>query len=110
MIPSIAITNFPDKVLQKFSDDTRALQRFLAAVPFVDGKLVTLTALAAPGTIDVNHGLGALPRGFLVLDVARPNGSTTAISIFRRSGDQLDTKVMRLYSTATFDSLKLWVF
>lgn len=106
-LPSIRRTNATDKTQQAFNDDVLKLQGFLKGVPFVDGKLVTLGALVGAGAFDVNHGLGAVPRGFLVLDCSVAAAPST---IYRVAGDTLTSSTLRLRASAAYLSLSLWVF
>lgn len=81
----------------------------LYRAPWVRGVEVTLGAKAA-GTFNVLHKLGREPRGWLVLDVCRAAAATGDLCVYRRLGDTRDARTLTLYTSASFESLTLWVW
>jgi hypothetical protein len=95
--------NSADRVLNMIQDNVTAVLDPLAAVPIVNGNLVTATLKA--GDNAVPHLLGRAWRGWLVIDYDDATGAAT----LKRDGDPSPTKVIQLYTTVPF-TVKLWVF
>ena len=65
---------------------------------------------SSAGEIDVQHGLGRKPQGWIVTYVETSSAATSAPSVFYRAGARKDTKRLTLYVTAAFEALRLWVY
>lgn len=109
-MPTPPYARFGDQAQQRFADGTRGEFERLATMPFLSGAEVDVSALAAPGTFDVVHGLKRAPRGYFVTGIDRASGETGDISIYWRRGERWDSTLIRLYSTGSFELLSLWVF
>lgn len=101
-----------DSVLfRAFRESSDAWRRLVDGVPWLDGVLLEdEDGAASAGVISFAHGLNRVPRGFMIADWMGPTGSSANISIYRRDGDKLTDKVIELYVTDAFESLKIWVW
>ncbi len=82
----------------------------LYRLPFLRGVEISVPALAAAGEFRVVHKLRRKPRGFLVLDVLRPTGSTASFAVYRRASALPDEATLTLWASGNFTSLTLWVW
>jgi len=106
----IARQPFTDRLLAAFQNDVLRVFATLLLAPFARGSELAVPALASAGTFSVRHKLGRAPRGFLVLDCVRASGATGDVAVYRRLGDERTASVLQLYSSASFESLTLWVW
>jgi hypothetical protein len=97
-----------DRQLGQMQQDVDRVAR-ATTTPLTAGRLVHVPAKSA-GTFSVSHGLGRKPSGWLVAGVDMPAAATGEVSIYHRDGARIDDRVLSLYATEAFDSLRLWVF
>ena len=109
MSVSIRRERFDDPRLVRFSESVDEAFRARNA-PFLQGALVKLEAQSAAGVVRVAHKLGAIPRGFFVVEMTRAAATTSDISLYQRTGETMTSTEMDVYTTGGWDSCSLWVY
>lgn len=92
-----------DGPLTKLQDSIdAAFKRLLKLVPIADGVLLESVTVSATAT-EVAHGLGRVPRGFLLIK------STVPLTVYQASPSAFPDSNLRLTASGT-DVVSLWVF
>jgi|GEM_PF-6299243 len=91
-------------VLQKVRD---TLNQLLDDDAWLTG--VQLEESLSLGTNTIEHTLGTTPSGFILIDMQRGSGETTAAHVFRRDGDTWSDEEVELYATDSCD-VKIWLW
>jgi hypothetical protein len=96
--------------LLRFAEQVTQAFRDLARLPFIDGVQVDVPPAAAAAVVRVEHRLGRVPRGWLLLSVERASAVTGAFSLTYRTGDARDGRALELWAPTSFVSATLWVW
>jgi hypothetical protein len=107
--PPIRKQSFTEIALRSFQDDVIRCFGYVFGLPFLQGGRVVVGATAA-GAFSFAHGLARKPSGFFVIACTRVAAGTGDIAVYRRADDTLDATRIGLYTSASFESLTLWVF
>jgi hypothetical protein len=89
----------PDELINRIQDRLKTAINAILRKPIVDGVLISATV--NPTATAVEHKLGRLPRGFIVVSgqasIINPIGVT-------------DDKFIRVYSAGSAETVTFWVF
>jgi len=103
MIPELEEQHTGNQDVELLQQNVKKWAKILEDNPLLDGRLIEdVEITAAALTIDVNHGLGRQPRGWIITDFTALAGT----AIVR---DAWDTNTITFTASAACD-LDLWVF
>lgn len=106
-------TNVPANATA-YDDTARALEQLYALVPWLEGKEVQVGDSENPITggqaIDVNHFLGRVARGWILLDLVSLATSSALTQVFRRDADSSDENTLQIYAESNVRHFKVWVY
>ncbi len=101
-LPAMKKTQSTDRVTNTIQDNVESALRPILKNPLMDGTLIEDLTLVTGTPFTVEHGLGRIPRGWMVV-------SPNAESSVWESASALPTKTLILNVSANV-TLSLWVF
>lgn len=84
-----------------------AVNQLIDDTPWLTGVLIEESL--SSGTNSIEHELGKEPSGFILVDMKRGSGETTAAHVFRRDDDTWSDTEVELYATDSCD-VKIWLW
>lgn len=102
MIPAFRPISSQSRELQRLQDSLRKLFNALLSKQVIDGRLISGVAITSGAALEVNHGLGHAPRGWVVA------GRNANATVWETASD---TPNATLVLNASADvTINLWLF
>ena len=100
MIPGLETQHTGNQDVELLQQNIKKFAKVLEDNPLLDGRLLEDVALNAAANTDINHGLGRVPRGWILTD------QSAAATVYRVAWTT--TTLTLLASGAT--TVDIWVF
>ena len=105
MIPELEVQQTDNQDMELSQQNAKKFVKVLEDNPLLDGQFLgAVEFTAAALTIDINHGLGRMQRGWVMTDIT----STVAAPLIYRTADWNDKTLTLTASLAC--EIGLWVF
>lgn len=102
MIPSLDRVKTDREDLRQLQDSLDNVLNVIRLKQIIDGRIITGKEVAAAGSIDIEHGLGVKPRGWIIV------GKNANVDIYETTND-FPTRFLRLTVTGAV-TFSVWVF